>query len=233
LSGKELNRRLQKIDRQLADIDAVLLTHEHNDHIAGAGVVARRCNLPLYATEGTWAGSEEKVGKLSSNQQRVIETTGFEIGDLKIKPFSIPHDARQPTGYTLLQGQKKLAVATDMGKVTPEVKKEISQADLVVLEANHDLEMLKIGPYPWSVKKRIMSTEGHLSNDEAADLAVELAESGVGRILLAHLSQDNNMPELALLTIKNMLVEAGLKVKEDINLDFAYQDQISRVYQLE
>jgi phosphoribosyl 1,2-cyclic phosphodiesterase len=232
LSGAELNRRLAGIDLQLEDIDAVLLTHEHNDHISGAGVVARRCDIPIYASEGTWVAAEKKLGDLKATQQQILSGNGLEIGDFKINSFSTPHDAEESVGYTIACQDKKLAVATDMGEVTAEVKAEISSADLVILESNHDLEMLKIGPYPWSVKKRIMSQEGHLSNDDAADLTVDLVKQGVSRILLAHLSQDNNMPELAFLTIKNMLVAEGLEIDTDVKLDFAYQEQISKCYQL-
>ena len=232
LSGKELKRRLKKIDRRVEDIDALFLTHEHSDHIKGAGVVARECQIPIYASQGTWVEAKEKLGKLNPEQKKIISTKELTVGNLGIKPFSIPHDACEPVGYSVVCEGVEVAIATDMGEIDSGVKNKITDSDLVVLESNHDLEMLKIGPYPWSVKKRIMSSEGHLSNDEAADLAVELGQKGVRRILLAHLSQDNNIPELAFLTIKNMLVEAGLEVGKDVQLDFAYQEEVSKVYQL-
>ncbi|GAB6137215.1 MBL fold metallo-hydrolase [Halanaerobaculum tunisiense] len=231
LSGAEINRRLQEIEVDLADLDAILLTHEHSDHISGAGVLARRCDLPIYATEGTWQAGAEKLGKLRSEQQFICSEV-FAIGELNIKSFTIPHDAQEPVGYTIRYQGHKVAVATDMGVVTEEVKEEVAGAQLVVLEANHDLEMLKIGPYPWSLKKRVMSPKGHLSNDDAAALAVELAQQEANRILLAHLSQDNNIPELAFLTIKNMLVEQGLKLGGDVVLNFAQQDSATAVYQV-
>ncbi|GAB6099600.1 MBL fold metallo-hydrolase [Halanaerocella petrolearia] len=208
------------------------MTHEHSDHISGAGVVARRCKVPIYATEGTWQVGEEKLGKLNSRQKKLVVREGFTIGKLQIKPFTISHDAQEPVGYTVTYQDNKVAIATDMGVVTDEVRAEINDANLVVLEANHDLEMLKIGPYPWSLKKRVMGQEGHLSNDDAADLVVDLAKSQASRIVLAHLSQDNNIPELAFLTIKNMLIEDGLELGTDIELDFATQEQVSDVYSI-
>ncbi|AGB42442.1 metal-dependent hydrolase, beta-lactamase superfamily I [Halobacteroides halobius DSM 5150] len=231
LSGKETSRRLAQIDVDIHDLDAILLTHEHGDHLTGAGVIARKCKIPIYATDGTWQVGEEKLGKLTSSQKLIVKQ-GFNIGNLKINPFSISHDAKEPVGYTVSSDGKKLAIATDMGVVTKEVRAEINDADLVVLESNHDLEMLKIGPYPWSLKKRVMGPQGHLSNDDAADLIVELANKKASRILLAHLSQDNNIPELAFLTIKNMLVDDGLEIGQDIELDFTSQDQISKLYQV-
>ncbi|MCK8816681.1 MBL fold metallo-hydrolase [Natroniella sulfidigena] len=232
LSGKKINKRLQKINLSVGELDGILLTHEHTDHIQGAGVLARRCKIPLYATAGTWQIAADKLGKLKSQQKCVVDTTAFSLGDCQIKPFSISHDAEEPVGYTITSGGAKMAVATDLGEMTEQVRAEISDSDLVILEANHDLEMLKIGPYPWSLKKRVMGVKGHLSNDDAGAEVVKLAKNSVSRILLAHLSKNNNVPELAFLTIKNMLVEAGIKLNEDIKLDFTYQEQVTPLYQL-
>ncbi len=231
LSGKEINKRLKEINLGVKELDLILITHEHSDHIKGAGVLARRCNIPLYATEGTWEASADKLGKIDKDCRCVIDTKGFSIGSCDIKPFPIPHDAREPVGYTIASRTAKVAIATDMGEITNEVMSEIKDSNLVILESNHDLEMLKIGPYPWSLKKRVMSTKGHLSNDDAGAGVVELVKNSVSCILLAHLSKDNNVPELAFLTIKNMLVDAGVNL-EDIKLDFAYQDSISQLYQV-
>ncbi|WP_408955360.1 MBL fold metallo-hydrolase [Natroniella sp. ANB-PHB2] len=232
LSGKQINNRLKKINLSVKELDAILLTHEHTDHIQGAGVLARRCKIPLYATAGTWQVAADKLGKLKSEQQCVIDTKPFNLGGCQIKPFSIPHDAQEPVGYTITSCGAKMAVATDIGEMTDQIRAEISDSDLVVLESNHDLEMLKIGPYPWSLKKRVMGNKGHLSNDAAGAEVVNLSKRSVSRILLAHLSKNNNIPELAFLTIKNMLVEAGIKLDRDIKLDFAYQEQVTPLYQL-
>ena len=232
LSGKEINRRLEKIDRKVEDLDAILVTHEHSDHLHGVGVLARKCGVPIYATAGTWAKGEEKVGKIKNKQQQVISREEFMIGDCKVNPFAISHDAEEPVGYTIKSANSKVAVATDMGEITEEVTEQVIGSDLVILESNHDLEMLKLGPYPWPLKKRVMGKEGHLSNDDAAAFAVKLAQNSAQRILLAHLSQDNNVPELAFLTIKNMLVEADIKLGEDIEISFARQDEVSKLHHL-
>ena len=230
LSGKEINRRLERIDRQVEDIDLILVTHEHNDHVHGVGVLARKCDIPIYATAGTWAKAEEKIGNIKGRQQKEIKQKEFTIADCKIRPFAISHDAQEPVGYTIKSSSAKIAVATDTGEITSELREQVMGSDLVVLESNHDLEMLKIGPYPWHLKKRIMGEEGHLSNDDAAAFAVELAQNSAQRILLAHLSQDNNVPELAFLTIKNMLIEAGIELGTDLELSFAHQDQASKLF---
>lgn len=230
LSGKEINKRLGEIDQKVEDIDAILVTHEHSDHLHGVGVLARRCNVPIYATAGTWAQGEKKVGKIKKEQKRVINREEFMIGDCKINSFAISHDAQEPVGYTIETSSAKIAVATDMGEVTEQVEERVLGADLVILESNHDLEMLKLGAYPWHLKKRVMGESGHLSNDDAGSFAVKLAQNSVQCILLAHLSQDNNVPELAFLTIKNMLVEAGIELGEDMELSFAHQDEVSDLY---
>ncbi len=232
LSGKEANKRLNKINVGLEEIDAILLTHEHSDHIQGAGVISRRCDVPIYASQGTWQGANDKLGKITPANKNIINKDNLVLGDLKITPFSISHDAKQPFGYSIYHQDCKLAIATDTGEFTPEVKEAVTGAEFVVLESNHDLEMLKIGPYPWSLKKRVMSAKGHLSNDDAGAAVVDLVKNSTSKILLAHLSQDNNIPELAYLTIKNMLTDAGIEIDKDVQLDFACQDQVSKLYQI-
>ncbi|WP_035571357.1 MBL fold metallo-hydrolase [Halonatronum saccharophilum] len=232
LSGKEIAKRLKRANLSIDDLDGIMITHEHSDHIKGAGVLSRRCDIPLYATEGTWEGCEDKLGKIAKKNRCIINKSGFSIGDCDIKPFSISHDANDPVGYKVISGGKRVSIATDMGEISEKVRTTISDSDLVILESNHDLEMLKIGPYPWSLKKRVMSEKGHLSNDDAGAMVVELAKNSVSRILLAHLSKDNNVPELAFLTIKNMLIDAGIELDKDIMMDFAYQDKISSVYEV-
>ncbi len=232
LSGKKINERLKDINLSVGDLDAILLTHEHSDHIQGAGVISRKCDLPLYTSQGTWEASKDKLGKISKKNLVIINKEGFNMGDGFIKPFNISHDAKEPVGYTISFKDYKVALATDMGEITDEVKTEISNSDLVVLESNHDLEMLKMGPYPWSLKKRIMGAKGHLSNDAAGAAIIDLVKNSVSRILLAHLSKDNNVPELAFLTIKNMLIDAGINLDKDLELDFALQDQVGSLYQL-
>ncbi len=232
LSGKEVNKRLKKVNSSVEEIDAILLTHEHGDHIQGAGVISRRCDVPIYASQGTWQEAQDKLGKITTANKKIINKDNLILGDLKITPFSISHDAKQPFGYSIYHQDCKVAIATDTGEVTAEVKDAVKGAEFVILESNHDLEMLKIGPYPWSLKKRVMSAKGHLSNDDAGAAVVDLVKNSTNQIMLAHLSQDNNIPELAYLTIKNMLADAGMEIEKDVQLDFACQNQVSKLYQI-
>ncbi|MBM7622851.1 MBL fold metallo-hydrolase [Sporohalobacter salinus] len=232
LSGKRISERLDKLSVDGSELDAILVTHEHRDHIKGVGVLSRRFNLPIYATEKTWAVAEEDLGKIKPNHRCIINKEGLTLGDLEIESFEIPHDAVDPVGFTLKNQSKKVSVATDIGYMTEEIMSNLKNSELVILESNHDLEMLKAGPYPWSLKKRIMSKEGHLSNDDAAATVVELVKNSVERILLAHLSKDNNVPELAHLTIKNMVIDAGMELGRDLQLNFAYRDEVSKLFQV-
>lgn len=232
LSGKRVSERLDEIDIVGGDLDAILVTHEHQDHIKGVGILSRRFNLPIYATEKTWAAAKEDLGTIKSNHKRLINKKGLTLGDLGIEAFEIPHDAVDPVGFTLKNQSKRVSIATDIGYMTDEIMSNLKDSELVILESNHDLEMLKAGPYPWSLKQRIMSQEGHLSNDDAAATVVELVKNSVERILLAHLSKDNNVPELAHLTVKNMIIDAGMELGRDLQLDFAYRNEVSNLFQV-
>ncbi|MGM0471313.1 MAG: MBL fold metallo-hydrolase [Bacillota bacterium] len=232
LSGKQITEKLAQIDVSGDELDAILVTHEHQDHLKGVGILSRRFNLPIYATEKMWGVAEEDLGKIKPQHRCLIEDCGLELGDLEIESFAIPHDAVDPVGFTMTCQGSKLAIATDIGYMTEEIMEHLSGSQFVILESNHDLEMLKAGPYPWSLKKRIMGQQGHLSNDDAAATVVELVKNSVECILLAHLSQDNNVPELAYLTIKNMVVDAGMELGRDLQLDFAKHNQVSGLYQI-
>ncbi|MFW6271258.1 MAG: MBL fold metallo-hydrolase [Bacillota bacterium] len=229
MSGKEINRRLKKCDTSVEKIDAILLTHEHNDHILGAGVLSRKCDIPVYANELTWDAAEKNLGKIKKGNCRIIDGD-FSLGQLDISCFSISHDARDPVGYTLCSQGKKIGVATDMGYMKEEVKRELQNLDFLIIESNHDYEMLTQGSYPPYLKKRIKGPQGHLSNDDTAELLPELIKHKLPHILLAHLSKDNNLPDLAYITIKNRLEEAGLKVGQDLEIDFTFRDRPTKIY---
>ncbi|MFW5787483.1 MAG: MBL fold metallo-hydrolase [Halanaerobiales bacterium] len=231
LSGKELTNRLKKIQADPAEIDAVFLTHEHNDHIDGAGVISRRFDIPIYATEKTWQAASSELGQLCDKDCRILEKD-MVFGSFGVHTFSVSHDASDPVGYILHCNNKKIGIATDMGYFDQNIVKELKGMDVLIIEANHDLDMLINGSYPWSVKKRIKSRKGHLSNDDTAALLPEVISDNIPRILLAHLSQDNNNPELAYITIKNNLEYEGLKEGEDYKLDFTYQKRPTRLFQV-
>lgn len=214
-----------------ASLRAILITHEHSDHIAGAGILSRKFGLPIYATEGTWRAMEEKLGAVSAKNMRVIEAgQDFYIGDLDISPFSLPHDAADPCGYAFTCGRLRAAIATDIGCLREGWLKAVSGCELVLLEANYDPDMLKAGRYPYALKKRILSTKGHLSNEDAGHAACRLAESGVRSLILGHLSKENNFPELAMETVRLALTEAGVRLGTDVELTVAARSHASGMF---
>ncbi|MBW2466665.1 MAG: MBL fold metallo-hydrolase [Deltaproteobacteria bacterium] len=196
LSGIELQRRLSTIGVQLADIDAILVTHEHNDHISGVGVLSRRAKIPVYANPETFSASSGKVGKLSSYNE--FETGGtFEIRNLQIHPFAISHDAQNPVGFRIFDGRATLGYCTDTGKISRLIRHRLGSCQALVLESNHDVEMLQNGSYPPYLKQRIRSSQGHLDNHEASLLLQDLLHEKLEHVVLAHLSEENNDPEIA------------------------------------
>ncbi|MFW6035436.1 MAG: MBL fold metallo-hydrolase [Halothermotrichaceae bacterium] len=231
LSGKKIEERMQKVNGCCQALDALLVTHEHIDHIKGVGVLSRRYDLPIYANDLTWAGAEKRLGKIKEKNCRIFKKE-FMVGDLGVTPFSISHDASDPVGYIINCGSKKIGIATDMGYITPDVKEMLKGLDLLVLESNHDLEMLMTGSYPWSLKNRINGEEGHLSNDAAAEILPELINSNFPSILLAHLSKDNNKPELAYITVKNNLEDKDFVIGEDLQLEYTYRHKPTKLYEV-
>lgn len=195
-SGREIAARLQTIGRDLADIRAVCLTHEHDDHICGVGVVSRRCRIPVYANPGTFAGGENKLGKLFAAQE--FETGGsVEIGDLLIRSFRIYHDTADPVGFVVSDGRSSVGYCTDTGKVSHLIATRLMACNGLILEFNHNLEMLKNGPYPLHLQQRVRSSRGHLCNEDGAALLGELMGRQLQIAVLAHLSETNNTPMLA------------------------------------
>ncbi|MFW5985852.1 MAG: MBL fold metallo-hydrolase [Halanaerobiales bacterium] len=229
LSGKEIERRLNKIGEDAENINAILVTHEHNDHINGAGVLSRRYDIPIYANQLTWEGATKKIGSVKEKNCRLFNNV-FMLGDIGFEPFSISHDALDPVGFIVHVARKRIVIATDMGQITPTVREKLAAPDFMIIEANHDLDMLMNGSYPQSLKRRIRGKEGHLSNDDTASLLPEILEDNSPRILLAHLSQDNNDPRVALLTVKNNLEEYGFQVGKDLKLDCAFREKPTRKY---
>lgn len=220
MSGAKLKEALHMIDVLPESLDALLLTHEHIDHTKGAGIVSRRYNLPVYATEGTHLTSD--LGKIADeNVKTISDDTAFEIGDIGIKPFAIPHDAKQPVGFTFFIGNEKYSIATDIGKMTQSIADNISGSKKVLLESNHDIEMLRCGTYPFPLKQRILGEYGHMSNEMAAKTALYLVRNGTEHIMLGHLSVENNRPEIALLETHNLLSQSGISVGKDVTLQVA------------
>ncbi len=233
LSGVRIERELGKLDVEPGQLDALLITHEHSDHISGAGILSRRYGIPVYATPGTWHEMGGKLGRLDAGHCRAIEPgQNFYIGDIDVTPFEIPHDAMQPVGYAFEGRGAKVAVATDIGHLSDGWMAPLEGADILLLESNHDIDMLKAGRYPYDLKRRILGRHGHLSNEDAGRAAVRLYGMGVKHLILGHLSGENNFPELAWRTVADALNEKGICPGGDIGLDMARRDCLSAVYHL-
>ncbi|WP_455795245.1 MBL fold metallo-hydrolase [Clostridium butyricum] len=223
LPGKKIDEALKAIDEETKNIDGIFITHEHSDHIKGVGVISRKYDIPIYANADTWSAMEGSLGKIKQHNIKVIDKRSVtEIGDLNIKAFNIPHDASGPMGYTVSDGKKNISVATDFGTFTREIYDNVKDSEVILLESNHDVNMLKFGPYPYQLKRRILSEIGHLSNDDCGNAIVELVKCGNNKkIILGHLSNTNNQPDLAYATVLDVLNDNGIKNNEDIILTMA------------
>ncbi len=234
-SGKMIDEALDLIGVNPASLDAVLITHEHSDHIQGAGILARKYHLPIYATEDTWNAMAEKVGKIPLGCRRTFDAfADFYLGDIGVVPFSIPHDAADPVGYRLWGGSVSISTATDLGYFPRTVRDAIAGSSLVLLESNHDPDMLRMNPhYSARLKQRILSNHGHLSNDACADALLQLVDSGTQHVILGHLSGENNTPTLAKRISEDRMAREGVRLGIDLHLDIARRDQVGSVYTLE
>lgn len=226
VSGKSVTSALADVDVYPEDISAIAVTHEHIDHIAGIGVMMRRYHIPVWANAATWTAMESQVGKIDKSLVNIFDNdSSFEIGEIGVKPFSIPHDAADPVGYSFMCGDEKVAVATDIGELKKDLFEAIRGSKTVLLESNHDVNMLEIGKYPPQLKRRIRGKLGHLSNDDAGRAAEFLVRLGTERIILGHLSEENNYPDLARQTVICVLNDAGIKCGRDVLLGVALPQQ--------
>lgn len=234
LSGKYIKGALENIDVDITTITGLLVTHEHSDHIKGIGVLMRRYGIPLYITEETWKAMSCKIGKIDEKKVIFIsKNEEVEVGNIVVKSYEVSHDAVDPVGYTFRYGNSKISIVTDLGHITDEIMDEIKDSDLLLIESNHDEEMLKMGSYPYYLKRRILSELGHLSNSAAGEIVVNAVKRGrVKNVLLGHLSKENNFPELAFETVKNIVEASSIEVGVDINIDMAYRDRVSRFYNI-
>jgi phosphoribosyl 1,2-cyclic phosphodiesterase len=203
ISCRETFKRIKAAGDDPHSLHAIVITHEHSDHVYGLLVLAKKLNIPVFMTGAThhaWARSlRDADGECPQLAKLELFSSGksFQVGDIAIMPFTIPHDAVDPVGFTFRAEGVKVAIATDLGYVPPSVCDQLRNCDVLVIESNHDLEMLRVGPYPWSVKQRVMSRVGHLSNDALAEFFAHNYDGSASYVVLAHLSEHNNHPELA------------------------------------
>lgn len=220
MSGKRLIESLGNVGISPCDIDGVLVTHEHSDHVLGIGVIARKFGFKIYGSAGTLSGMN--TGKINDEQLITIDRDNdFEIGSIGVKPFLIPHDAKEPFGYSFFADNKKVSLATDIGCMNDYILKNLKGSESVILESNHDIEMLRYGSYPYELKRRILGNTGHLSNESAAEAAVNLVNSGTEHIMLGHLSNENNLPDIAYMTTANSFSENNIIIEKDVTLKVA------------
>ena len=213
LSYRELLRRMILCALDPDCIDAILVTHEHTDHIAGLRVLAKRLKIPVYITAPTYHAYQKVARDAAGNRisltrlEHFRSGSAFQIGDITVTPFTIPHDAVDPVGFTFRSDGIKVGVCTDLGYMPASVRHHLRGCHVLMIESNHDLEMLRGGPYPWSVKQRVMSNVGHLSNDRLADFLTSDYDGVAEFLILAHLSEQNNHPEIARVTAERALGE--------------------------
>jgi len=211
LSGVEIERRMTSRDLSIKDIDGIIVSHEHSDHIQGVGVLARRHNLPVYISPKTLNAAKTQLGNIQHINNFSCGTE-FTIKDLNIRPFSISHDACDPAGFTIGSNGHKVGIATDIGIATAMVRQHLKNCCCLILEANHDVPMLEEGPYPWSVKQRVKGRNGHLSNESSRELLLDVMHDKMTYLILAHLSETNNLPDKALRVVTEHLTDSNLKV---------------------
>ena len=224
LSFKALARRIELAGETPDGLNAVLITHEHSDHVSGLPVLARKLKIPIYISKLTAPAVDfgENVPALECFQAG----SHFTVGDIEVESFGIPHDAVDPVGFCLHAEGIKIAIATDLGYLTESVKFHLRGCDAMLLESNHDLEMLKVGPYPWAVKQRVMSRVGHLSNEHMSDFLLGEFDGKPARLVLGHLSEHNNHPEIVRIMAEQALERRGLETP----LEIASQSRPTEVY---
>lgn len=231
MSGTRVVRELEKIGVRPGELSAILVTHEHVDHVRGVGILSRKYHLPVYATAGSWMGMEERIGPVEGSLSCLMTPEqDFYLGDLNVMPFATPHDANEPVGLCFERDGARFAIATDLGCVKKGWMNHVRGADAVLLESNYDPDMLKAGSYPYDLKRRILSSRGHLCNDDAGACALELVNAGTRQIVLGHLSRENNFPQLARRCCEDALCLGGVRPGADVRLEVASRDGVTGLF---
>ncbi len=224
-SCREIESRLKSISFDPQKINAILITHEHTDHLKGAPLFSRRYGIPIYLTEGTRLNANGELG--TTGQLETVSTErDFAVGDLEVHPFSIPHDAAEPVAYMVSNKGRRALVMTDLGHATVRVVEKTRMANLAMVESNHDPELLKIGPYPWFLKERVGGRMGHLSNDDCMELLANAGGDALSTVIFAHLSQQNNNPHLVRLNADTLFAE------RKVTCEIASQDACGKIHEV-
>ena len=233
ISKKRIDEGLSELGVKGEDLQGILITHEHSDHIQGLGVFSRKYEVPIYATKGTIRGIKEckTLGKMPEGLLREVAVDSpFAIGDLDVKAFSISHDANEPSGFRIENSDKSIAIATDLGIYDDYIISNLKNLNALVLEANHDVHMLEVGPYPYYLKRRVLGNHGHLSNEASGRLLCEILHDKLEYIILGHLSKENNYPDLARETVKLEVTMGATPFSGDeIPLMVASRDSMSNI----
>lgn len=234
LSGRAVAEALASIGVLPETLSAILVTHEHSDHIRGVGILSRKYRLPVFANAGTWQAMARQIGEVSPHLRREFRTgESFYIGELCVLPYPVSHDAAEPVGYRVDHGAHGVATATDTGVLGQAALEALRGVDVVLLESNHDPAMLRANEhYSAALKKRILGRRGHLSNGDCGEALWQLYQTGVRHAVLGHLSHENNTPELALEAAQQALRAHGLEPGRDMRLDLAWRDHVGGVYEI-
>ncbi|HYK88438.1 MAG TPA: MBL fold metallo-hydrolase [Acidobacteriota bacterium] len=228
LSGRETARRLRECGVSPEEISAVIVSHEHTDHCRGVAPFIKDLNIPVFISDDSLEASGMTIP--AEKRQSIQSGIPFDVHGLLFTPFAVPHDAADPVGFCIEKSEVKIAVVLDLGYVSNLVIERLKGCDAIVLESNHDVNMLKVGPYPWSLKQRVMSRRGHLSNDLVAGYLASGFDGKARQVVLAHLSKKNNLPELALLSARRALEERSSILSNQTHLELASADIVGRLF---
>ena len=233
LTKSELERRLSLIGVEPASIDSILITHEHSDHIVGLNNFAAKNNCNVFAHPDTWHAMADKMEKIVDSHRFEILGHDFEVNELGVECFDLSHDSAHCLGFSVISDGKKISTATDLGYITDSIIRQLADSSVVILEANHDPKRLMLNPrYPIYLKQRILSKHGHLSNKDTAESVLKMLGYGVRGVICAHLSEENNTPELVLNELNKIVAQNGGELAKEIRVDIAKQHEIGNLYRI-